>query len=996
MKNSTQHHPRQSAIKQSPRTQQHLLKKTSNTFLSKILVFLLFTGFVQHTMIGQTVLTAGDIVVTGYSADGGDKFSFLLLVPIDANTSITFTDQGWTGTTFFTGSSTEGIAIWTSGTALSCGTEVVISATSALDSTADIGTTTGGFNFATSGDQIIAYQGSSNAPTFITAFHNENGMFDLTATNINDSALPPGLVEGVSAFAVNPEIDNVAYSGSVTNDTAENIRAAIYSNSASPAQTVNWNTDNGIEQPLSTITWNFTSCLAAPNTAPTATAPTIPTVLEENVNVPLADNIAVADADGDDQTVTFTCTGGILTLGTASITFGGGGNGTPSFTAAGTLANINAALDAATFTPTPDLYGTNAGSITFTSNDGNDTSNVATVIFDILAVNDAPSFTKGADPSISEDAGAQTINGWATAIDPGATNESSQTLSFIVTNDNNALFSAQPAIDASGNLTYTSALHANGSATVNVILTDDGGTANGGDDSSAAQSFTITVDAVNDEPSFTQGPNEITNENSGMQTINGWATAIDTGAANESSQTLSFMVSNDNNALFSAQPGLDASGNLTYTPAMDATGIANVSVTLTDDGGTANGGDDTSPTQQFTITVVDVTPPTVAIGSPNASLTNTGPISYTITYTDADTVTLAAGDITLNTTGDATGSVAVSGTGTTERIVTLSSITGNGTIGISLAAGTASDNAGNTALAAGPSATFQVDNQAPSGYVATFNQNPINLDNQDMISISFAGTEVGATAFYTISSSGGGTPITGSELVPATSGTTPNIDLSSLPDGAILLAFHLIDLAGNIGADAFDSALKDTEAPTVVITSMASNPTITSPIPVTFTFSESVVGFAMDDLTITNGTAGDFMGTGALYTANITPIAAGEVTININAASAMDIYNNGNTAATEFSITYNDPPLGTEDASLNQEWSLTPNPTNGMAIITAPITFDLQTATVFDIHGRMVVQQSLSPTSVHNTLDLSGLKAGCYFVEVASNSSTFIKRISKQ
>ncbi|MCX5758531.1 MAG: Ig-like domain-containing protein, partial [Candidatus Hydrogenedentes bacterium] len=48
-----------------------------------------------------------------------------------------------------------------------------------------------------------------------------------------------------------------------------------------------------------------------------------------------------------------------------------------------------------------------------------------------------------------------------------------------------------------------------------------------------------------------------------------------------------------------------------------------------------------------------------------------------------------------------------------------SSIAGNGTLGISMAAGTASDNAGNTALAAGPSTTFSVDNTAPTAPTVT-------------------------------------------------------------------------------------------------------------------------------------------------------------------------------------------------------------------------------------------------------------------------------------
>ena len=83
-------------------------------------------------------------------------------------------------------------------------------------------------------------------------------------------------------------------------------------------------------------------------------------------------------------------------------------------------------------------------------------------------------------------------------------------------------------------------------------------------------------------------------------------------------------------------------------------------------------------------------------------------MSYTITYTDADSVTLLAGDVTLNTTDTATGSVDVSGAGLGSRTVTISSITGQGTLGISVAADTASDTAGNSAAGAGPSTTFTV------------------------------------------------------------------------------------------------------------------------------------------------------------------------------------------------------------------------------------------------------------------------------------------------
>jgi hypothetical protein len=220
--------------------------------------------------------------------------------------------------------------------------------------------------------------------------------------------------------------------------------------------------------------------------------------------------------------------------------------------------------------------------------------------------NTAPSFTKGADQVVLEDAGAQWVAGWASNLSAGsAYGESAQTLNFIVTNTNNALFAVQPAIAANGTLTYTPAADANGSATVTVQLHDNGGTVGGGVDTSAGQSFTITLTAVNDAPSFTAGPNQ-TASGLAAQTVTGWATGISAGAANESDEGLTFLVSTSNDALFSVLPAISATGVLTYTPASGPGGSATVTVSLRDTGGTANGGVDTSVARTFTITV---TPP---------------------------------------------------------------------------------------------------------------------------------------------------------------------------------------------------------------------------------------------------------------------------------------------------------------------------------------------------------------------------------------------------
>ncbi len=260
-----------------------------------------------------------------------------------------------------------------------------------------------------------------------------------------------------------------------------------------------------------------------------------------------------------------------------------------------------------------------------TSNGGVDTSAIQTFTITVNGVNQVPSFNGGGDDTTLEDSGSQTLPAWATSISEGA-GDSGQVLNFIVTNDNNALFSVQPAVDpSSGDLTYTPAANANGTATVSVKLHDNGGIANGGDDTSVTQTMTITVTAVNDAPTFTVGVDETVLENSAAKTVPGWATALSAGPTNESSQILSINTTNDNNGLFSVQPSVSLAGTLTFTPANDANGSASVSVTLSDNGGTANGGDN-STTQTFTITVTPVNQaPSFVGGADDITLEDSGP-----------------------------------------------------------------------------------------------------------------------------------------------------------------------------------------------------------------------------------------------------------------------------------------------------------------------------------------------------------------------------------
>lgn len=332
-----------------------------------------------------------------------------------------------------------------------------------------------------------------------------------------------------------------------------------------------------------------------------------------------AANLSVADVDNPDlSSATITLTN-LLDVGVETLAINTGAfpnisaNYNPatgvlalSTVTAQPLADFQAVLRTVTYNNTSPDPDTTARVIQFVANDGTANSAVATSTVTINAVNTAPSFTKGPDQTVNQNAGAQTVNPWATAINDG--DGGAQTLTFNITDNTNPnLFSAGPAVSSTGVLTYTPAATASGTAAITLTLSDDGGTANGGVDTSAPQTFNITVNAINDAPSFTAGPDQTVNEDAGAQTVNPWATGISAGPPDETGQTLTFnIIGNTNPGLFSAGPAITSAGVLTYAPAPDAFGTATITVTLQDNGGTANGGVDTSAPQTFTITVNSV------------------------------------------------------------------------------------------------------------------------------------------------------------------------------------------------------------------------------------------------------------------------------------------------------------------------------------------------------------------------------------------------------
>ncbi|MDO7877818.1 Ig-like domain-containing protein, partial [Hymenobacter sp. ASUV-10] len=158
----------------------------------------------------------------------------------------------------------------------------------------------------------------------------------------------------------------------------------------------------------------------------------------------------------------------------------------------------------------------------------------------------------------------------------------------------------------------------------------------------------------------------------------------------------------------------------------------------------------------------------------------------------------------------------------------------------------------------------------------------------------------------------------------------------------------------------------DTQAPTVALTSTAPNPTATSPIPVTVTFAESVTGFTLADVTVSNGAAGSLTGSGSTYTFSVTPTGAGAVSVQVAAGAAQDAAGNASLASNTLTRTYQPAAAIT---------GVAPSPALSNA---ATITFAV--TTTVPVTGWTTTNFSLAPSGI------SG--AGITGVAVSGNTAT--------
>jgi hypothetical protein len=251
--------------------------------------------------------------------------------------------------------------------------------------------------------------------------------------------------------------------------------------------------------------------------------------------------IGISAGGGESQSLTVTATSSNPAL-------------IPNPTVTYTSPNTNGSLS---FAPIASESGAAMITVTLQDNGGLANGGVDTTTNTFLvmvnSVNDAPTLEALNDLIIPEDAGPQIVE--LTGITAGA--GELQALSVTAISSNPALI-PNPAVTytnptATGSLSFAPVANASGTATITVRVQDNGGTANGGVDTTA-KTFSVTVNAVNDAPTLDPLDDLTINEDAGPQTVN--LTGISAGGGESQSLSLTAVSSN---------PALIPDPTVTYT-----------------------------------------------------------------------------------------------------------------------------------------------------------------------------------------------------------------------------------------------------------------------------------------------------------------------------------------------------------------------------------------------------------------------------------------------
>lgn len=170
-----------------------------------------------------------------------------------------------------------------------------------------------------------------------------------------------------------------------------------------------------------------------------------------------------------------------------------------------------------------------------------------------------------------------------------------------------------------------------------------------------------------------------------------------------------------------------------------------------------------------------------------------------------------------------------------------------------------------------------------------------------------------------------------------------------------------------------------TPDPVTLALSTASN-SVLQAFSVTAAFSESVTGFALSDISVTNGTASNLSGSGANYSFTITPTSDGQISVSVPQGSATASSNVSNNASNSLSVTYYAP------ASLTL--STVSNQVNTAFNVTAAFSKSVTGFALGDISVTNGTASNLSGSGANYSFTVTPSADGDVNVSVAAESAT--------
>jgi hypothetical protein len=373
--------------------------------------------------------------------------------------------------------------------------------------------------------------------------------------------------------------------------------------------------------------WTLSAPFSCPDIA--GNAPSISAIADQSINVNASTGalpFTLTDADTALNSLTLSRSSSNTTLvPVANIVFGGSGG-------------------SRTVTVTPASGQSGSATITLTVSDGT-FSDQEIFVVTVTAANTAPTIqTDIADQSIDEDGSTGSLS---FAIDDAETAESSLTVTRASSNTTlvplgNVVLGGS---GANRTVTVTPAANRSGTATITITVSDGS--------LSDTETFAVNVASVNDAPTLNAISNRSIAENASQQTI----TLSGISAGPSESQTLAVTATSNNTALIPnptvIYSSASSSGSIRFTPVPDESGSATVTVTVTDNGDTANGGVNTfSRTFDVTVNAAANTAPTsTQIANQSiAQNASTGALAFTVGDAETAAGSLAVSGTSSNTT----------------------------------------------------------------------------------------------------------------------------------------------------------------------------------------------------------------------------------------------------------------------------------------------------------------------------------------------------------